>query len=538
MKALLLLLLCILPLAGIGAELSIAYDQGNPSEHLFSTKSVVEVLGKLRGSGVLVLLDERPVIITNSHNLKGLRSAKVTLRSQTVRVLEKKPRAEHNVEVGLSVDAFVLHDYPLTDFAILGFPLATDPHLTFAIRELAGRNGKFCIKDPLCTPGWKANTQRPVLDVDNESYITAVIDAAPSRLNLIYPFNPKYTEAGIFVPVYGRPGVSGGGFYHNEVLQGLVTKVSLSGEPIVIATELKKIGEVLKADDEGVDSAVWQGTSLLIHHRSDEIILRSSNLGGGETGHGGGETGHGGGETGHGGGETGHGGEGPNGDFWQFQFSDFLGERILKTWNPFKSRSGSFSLNGELVSFIETQGRHQLPQIDQYLKNVRQNIPQKIHEAGKKSSQLLHRLRIQKDESIVFGRVYQYDKLSDRYVLLKTTQPTPLFEGAQLLKGEGGHPLTTRSRQGHLVDVCFRDDVKGEPLCLSIPLDRKTSAVVRAGKTTRLKSLASYGATVSYANRAKTIKLALIYDADDLTRLEKIYLQTENYLVELWGVPR
>ncbi len=538
MKTLLLSFLCLLPFSGIGAELSIAYDLGNPSEHLFSTKSVVEVLGKLRGSGVLVLLDERPVIITNSHNLKGTRSAKVTLRPQTVRLVEKEPRAEHNVEVGLSVEAFVLHDYPLTDFAILGFPLATDPHLTFAIRELADRNGKFCIKDPLCTPGWKANTQRPVLDVANESYITAVIDAAPARLELIYPFNPKYTAAGIFVPVYGRPGVSGGGFYDNEILQGLVTKVSLSGEPIVIATELKKIGEVLKAADEGVDSAVWQGSSLVIHHRSDEIILRSSNLGGGETGHGGGETGHGGGETGHGGGETGHGGEGPNGDFWQFQFTDFFFLRILKTWNPFKSRSGSFSLNGALVSFIETQGRHQLPQIDQYLKNVRQNIPQRIHEAGKKSSQLLNRLRIQKDESIVFGRVYQYDKLSDRYVLLKTNQPTPLFEGAQLLKGEGGRPLTSRSRQGQLVDVCFRDDVKGEPLCLSIPLDRKTSAVVRAGKTTRLKSLASYGATVSYANRGKTIKLALIYDADDLTRLEKIYLQTENYLVELWGVPR
>jgi hypothetical protein len=455
-----------------------------------------------------------------------------------VSVLEKESRSEHNVEVGLSVDAFVLHDYPLTDFAILGFPLATDPYLAFAIRELAGLNGTFCINDPLCTSSWKANTQRPALDVENNSYITAVLDTSPSRLNLIYPYNPKYTESGIFVPVYGRPGVSGGGFYENEILQGLVTKVSLSGEPIVIATEMKKIGQVLKTADEGVDSAVWQGTSLVIHHRGDEIILRSSNHGGGETGHGGGETGHGGGETGHGGGETGHGGDGPNGDFWQFQFTDFLGERILKTWNPFKSRSGSFSLNVELISFIETQGRYQLPQIDQYLKNVRQNIPQKIHEAGKKSSQLLKRLRIQQAETIAFGRVYQYDKLSDRYVLLKTNQPTPLFEGAQLLKQEGGRPLTSRPRQSHLVDVCFRDDVKGERVCMHIPRDRKAGALVRAGKTSRLKHLASYGATVSYANPAKTVKLALIYDAEDLTRLEKIYLQTESYLVELWGVPR
>src|SRR5690606_13233195 len=49
------------------------------SNYVSKALTVVEITGALRGSGVLVLLNDQPVIITNSHILQGRKEARVRL---------------------------------------------------------------------------------------------------------------------------------------------------------------------------------------------------------------------------------------------------------------------------------------------------------------------------------------------------------------------------------------------------------------------------------------------------------------------------
>lgn len=87
-----------------------------------NASSVVEVLGTGRGSGVLVLLEGKPVIVTNGHNLQGKKSAMIVLPNKEESYIDLSSYAFKKARIGLEAMVKVLYDFPLSDVAILEIP--------------------------------------------------------------------------------------------------------------------------------------------------------------------------------------------------------------------------------------------------------------------------------------------------------------------------------------------------------------------------------------------------------------------------------
>ncbi|MBY0413480.1 MAG: hypothetical protein K2Q18_04915, partial [Bdellovibrionales bacterium] len=248
--------------------------------------SVVEVLGSVRGSGVLVLLDGKIVIVTNSHNLQGNDSAMVTLPRRFSRYFILEPIQWKEGNIGFQGMAKVLHDFPLSDVAILSLP---EENMSLEqkalIFEYARTNGGFFRKE-----GWIAGQR----SLDFGDSISAVLKGQPTQIQALEGFKgSKVPDTFIsgdgepiwVIPVFAKPGVSGGAYYQGGILTGLVTKISLAGEPVAFATPFTKIAKLLYSADNHEKLVSWEN-GLMVYKGKDKTVTMNP-LGNGWIGNGG-----------------------------------------------------------------------------------------------------------------------------------------------------------------------------------------------------------------------------------------------------------
>lgn len=78
------------------------------------------------------------------------------------------------------------------------------------------------------------------------------------------------------IPLFAKPGVSGGGYYRNGNLQGLVTKISLAGEPIALATPFTKIAKLIFSNHEVENSVSWDNELMIYKGKNQTIAIQTT----------------------------------------------------------------------------------------------------------------------------------------------------------------------------------------------------------------------------------------------------------------------
>jgi hypothetical protein len=457
-------------------------------------QTAVEVVAALKGSGVIVLLDGSPVIITNSHILQGQKSAKA-----------------------LGENLSVLYDYPMNDFAILQIP----PQRQGPYLARAQRNGSFCRQLKSCSKGW-----RPGSGIQNiENYIVAFIDGTSSTFPIVPTFKSFEKNSDIRIPVYTRPGVSGGAYYERGKLTGLVTKVSLSGEAFTYAQTFQAIGRILGQRQRSTDEGHWVRGKLVINHGADRVVLNSADNGG----------------------ESGHGGSGSGDDYWTLEVFNFYDTKLVTTWNAFEDRKQSFNLNGNDILMFKEKNRYKYPDLGTYLSPNRRPI-----EDTPLARKKLHRLRRKHKISMKNLRLYHFDKDSKIFQVQATLDPFRRAFGGQRLYPEArelnqaSHPfewsldsegyyssamVSSRKSANTIIDLKLLDETNPEPLHILAPQSLEELQIAGL-PLARLPGHSS--ASLRFADATQKYKALYIYDSADLTKLERIFIQTPQYLIELW----
>lgn len=559
-----------LPLRGQGADITARF----PEENVTKSLSVVEVLGALKGSGVIVLLDDKPVIITNSHNIQGKKKVSIKLNHRKIKYFKVN---SHPSSSGTSFEfngkANVLMDFPLSDFAVLSFPenLSKDEH--DAIKMYARSNGKIVKSKwyPTKTPG-----------IFNES-ISAVLEGVATSLTVLAPYKGRLIEDTLIsgdgqkiwlIPIYARPGVSGGAYYRNGWLEGLVTKISLSAEPMALATPFESIAKTI-FDSKKIErekKATWENGQLSYIHQNNTVIVSPAGNGGV-----GGETGNGGfgGETGNGGGSV--------SSFWKLEVSDRHGSHTIMTWNPFIYRSSKFNLNGQDIAVFDSKGQFKLPSLPLFLFNEEKKNEQFPLEYSEDVLEKLQSKRLQNTPKLSFGRLYLYNEAKNHFsvhganysgknpdgtqqlkpqmakrladVQKNPFRPVYIYENDVEMDADGylyDSPFSLGFSKEHLLDIKLRgnyllglkdeQDISVETIIrASADLEEIKIITIRKFKIDSAVSeivlkdirFSSLGTKV-YASKDKSYTAAFIYSSDDLSKLEKIYIKSSNALMEFW----
>ena len=480
----------------------------NQSEGL----TVVEVLSTLKGSGVIVNLDEEPVIITNSHNLQGLKQAQVTLPTRNQKIWDIESNNKR-FDVGFSVRASVILDDPYTDFAILKFPDGMSSDVKEVLKLYGNLNGNLCFKNNC--PGWRGTDNK--LSITNN--ITAVVDGSFQAVEVVLGPKIKFSDSTIIIPAYTRPGVSGGAFYYNGILSGLVSQVSLSGEAETRAIPFKTIGKILK-QTPFQPKAFWRDGALVFNIGDEEIVISSGTNGGGETGHGGGETGHGGGETGHGGGETGHGG-GTKVNYLELEVLDPSGKHLVRTWNPFQTRKSSFKVNGRRISYIKVKNKLQLPTLENYLKShTAENVLSETY---------LKEKRQENPQKVNRARLYEFDKVRKVYALQSDFSAVYKTYGIQKIVSESfDFPFYSYDSENFIFNLAHggsNQKFSGVEDLLSVNIDGEVLVENATGNASK----------ILFQGHNPFRQAVYIYDSEDLLKIERIYVMIDDFLVEMWS---
>lgn len=525
-----------------------------PDENVTKSMSVVEVLGALKGTGVIIFLDGKPVIITNSHNIQGKKSVGIRLSQRHIKYLKVTfPPTSIGTAFEYSGKANVLMDFPLSDFAVLSFPENLSKEERNAIAMYARSNGEI-VKNK-----WYP---KKTADIFHES-ISAVLDGVPTSLSVVAPFKGRLIADNLIsgdgqniwlIPIYARPGVSGGAYYRAGKLEGLVTKISLSAEPMALATPFETIAKTLydSKKSEREKKAIWDNGHLIFNDQNNTIIVSPTGNGGL------------GGETGNGGlgGETGNGG-GSNSAFWKLVVSDVNGAHSIKTWNPFIYRSSIFHFNGETISVIDTKGQFQLPSLPLYLFNEENNKEQALLVHTEETISRLHTKRLQNIPNLTFGRLYLFNEEKNYYSIYKDNSPGEHFDGTQRLerkndlkmdsdgylnalpyskgfspetildiKIRGNHLLGKKEEPGTVVETIIQGTADLEEVKIKtikkIKNDFKVSEIVL--KDANFNSLG----TKVFTSKDNSYSAAYIYASDDLSKLEKVYIKSDSVLMEFW----
>ena len=524
-------------------------------ENATRAQSVVEVLGTLKGSGVLTYLDQKPIVITNSHVLQGRKTARVTLHKRYLNKMEIENKEivsnEIYVPFSLTLDLQVIHDFPFTDFSILAFPESLTKTQKAVVEYYASKNGGFCLTTSRCKKGWHYPKKPSYEFSDN---IAAVLDGKPTATKVFastpstsHKVNTRSVPDEFTVPVYAKPGVSGGAYYQQGVLMGLVTKVSLTGEPYTIATSFRKIGDVLAKPNTLEQNTRWsEKGQLIIQQGPEEIILQTgSNAGGGETG--------------HGGGETGHGGDGINSQYWNLEIPDATGRHLITTWNPMFQRYSSFKINGEETYVLKVQNKYVIPTFEKYQSN-KKKLDLLIR--NEQNLSVLENERVSKPFEMNQARYYSYDKTKNIYSVHKFYDwQAGLFPGAQYLlpnkdgkwskntryffSASGKNPdadgyyvnvhFSAKRTDGLILDIIFNPSEEPKlKYSIKANADLKQISIASDGKEQILERTPFHSpGTLLFENQDKTIKAVYTYDSDDLLSVQKVFIQTQDYLIEL-----
>lgn len=213
----------------------------------------------LNGSGVLVLVGNEIMVLTNSHNLLGEKKATGLLTDRLFSSISKSkidvsfnhhlinvPKLELEIA---KINSFE-YDFPLLDFAILTIKNNLAEHEMEALKYYAAKNAQICPKGlGQCDTviNYLSNTNHPLVNSVNS---TSFIEGEDHQTFLIKGFeviksNDTYVS-GYYNYVYLIPnisirGVSGGGFYQNSRFTGLVTRISTALEALTVAIPIDEI---------------------------------------------------------------------------------------------------------------------------------------------------------------------------------------------------------------------------------------------------------------------------------------------------------
>lgn len=552
----------------------------SPEENVTKSLSVVEVLGALKGTGVIIYLDDKPVIITNSHNIQGKKNVTIRLTHRKLKYLKVSlSPTSSGTDFEFNEKANVLMDFPLSDFAVVGFPVNLTKEERDVINMYARSNGQI-IKNK-----WYP---KKTANIFHES-ISAVLEGVPTSLTVVAPFKGRLIEDSLIsgdgqniwhIPIYARPGVSGGAYYRRGRLEGLVTKISLSAEPMALATPFETIAKTIfdQNKNEREKMAAWENGQLLYNDLNNRIIVSHSGNGGL------------GGETGNGGlgGETGNGG-GANSPFLRLVVSDVNGLHSVKTWNPFIYRSSKFNFNGENIAAMDILGKFQLPSLPLYLFNEKRKIDHSFLVSSEDTLSRLHSKRLQNIPKLSFGRLFLYNEEMKYYSIHKENSLGKHFDGTQELKpliikrladvqlnpmklvyiyendfsmDPDGYLYTLPYSKGFSKETILDIKIRGNTLLgkkeetgvsvetiiqgsvdleeIKIKTIRKSKGDVSVSEIVLKDSnFNSLGSKV-FTSKDNSYSAVYIYSSDDLSKLEKIYIKSNSVLMEFWvdGVMR
>ncbi len=304
--------------------------------------------GTILASGTLVFLDQEPVVLTNSHVLAGRETAEVEFPL-----------------FHFSVSAKRILDVPVADLALLRLDIpkaGSESKKWLYAHAGAFMNVRFCApKDTSCELGLY---QFFAYDLPRDAQAhCAVVDARPVCTKYTAPWNaisvPDTVASGIYshmlqIPTFARPGMSGGAFYREGRLNGILAKVDLGLGSFAYAIPITEAARVISQVHFGVEARIllpkskWIGdpTSPLLQVRIGKEVIVSSPRAGGSVAAGG--------EAGNSGGEAGNSGGHPALErYWKLLIRMFRAEQTVRASNPLFAKPHDLLINGRKLLAIE-----------------------------------------------------------------------------------------------------------------------------------------------------------------------------------------
>jgi hypothetical protein len=550
------ILFCALLTSGLQVRANELYDfiaeakKYHAYENVISALSVVEVHASVKGSGLLVFKDGKLIIVTNSHNLQGKKSALITLPERYVNHYLNERYIPNDGILGFQGMAQVLYDFPLSDIAILSFP---EEKLTeeqrFVIEKYALANGVFTEKD-----GWVPGVSSSL----NHEAVTAVLQGKPTTIeasrnakgSLIKDTFISGDESLIWAaPIYAKPGVSGGGYYKEGILVGLVTKISLAGEAVTLATPFSKIASLLYSPNKNETQVFWKD-GLMVYKAKDKTITINP-LGNGWLGNGGDLE-----EVD----ESKSGDSNPN--YWRLQARGSYSTQSISTWDPFVYRPGHFVVNKENVSFVRVKKKslfksldtYRIPTLAQFIASENKGEEQVFLQNTPQNLQILKEARIAQKTNINHGRVYVFSKYSNLFKI-----ETPQGKGEEFPTERSAR---YRDPEGYLMtyyesyETKFSDktifDVKLRPNETDYSRQFSVTAATDLSKVVIKKFEVGYNSSKLISeivlkpqelNSPQSLvfksddgvhKAILMYSNTDLSKLVKVFVLSEKVLAEFW----
>lgn len=523
--------------------------------NVFEGLSVVEVLAAGKGSGVLVLLDGKVVVITNSHNLQGRKTALVTQPRNFVNGYYFPNY--RNKYVGFKGMAKVLYDFPLSDVAVLDLPENDiDEEEKALLKEYALLNGAIT-----SDKGWTPSST----ETGRES-VVAVLEGKPTELKGLDRLRGSQIKDSYIsgdgsliwaAPIYTKPGVSGGAYYRGYVLEGLVTKISLSAEPIVFATPFSKVAKLINSPDPIEKQVHWEDGQMVYEGNGKTVVLNP--LGNGWLGNGG--------ELVHLGQEE---REDSNPNYWRIQARTFYKLETISTWDPFVYRPGNFMVNDNKVSFVRVKSKglksgdlFRIPTLASFIASERAKEEQTLLKNTTQNLELLKQARLKRKTNLGRGRVYTFDKERSYFKLSSMN-----MEGDKFAKD--GVSLSFEVRHADRDRYIYKNDFFsiGAKFSDSTIFDiRLSSQIIGYGKLMTMTAPSDLSKVTlniveldNVIGNDKTVerdvvlypeefnspqslvfksedglhKAIFMYANEDLTKLGRVYVLSGDVLVELW----
>jgi hypothetical protein len=323
---------------------------------------IVGVSAGLKGSGTLIQIHTqdgvKTRILTNSHVVAGQKEASIQYGDQNLRATVEK-------------------DWPLFDVAVLA-PNVDDSTLN-QLADNARLNVHFYPnKKSIKTLYNYGNEKLAILG----NYAAFIMNDHPQSIEQMMGLSPfqivdEEMISGAYdriyqVPVLLRRGVSGGGYFSNGQMVGMITKISTGGEhfssfviPIEAISKLISNGYNAKGETHFFEQASSLAVSRTIEDGRTVFSIqlegkevkqigsgkKESNAGG-DPGDGGGDPGDGGGDPGDGGGDPGDGGESGLSALWSLLYAG----QNYQFHSPLEENESEFFVNNEKVLFFSMDG--------------------------------------------------------------------------------------------------------------------------------------------------------------------------------------
>ncbi|MBY0413776.1 MAG: hypothetical protein K2Q18_06410, partial [Bdellovibrionales bacterium] len=450
----------------------------------------------------------------------------------------------------------VIKDFPLSDVAFLEF---SGEGLTVQamekIKEIALLNGQITNKS-----GWTPGTP----GINSSDTVSAVLKGKRTNIESVVGFRARMVED-VFIsgdksmiwlaPIYGMPGVSGGAYYNEGILQGLVTKISLSGEPIILATPFSKVAKLAYSSDPMERLVSWEDAKLVYSSKDKTISLNP--LSNGWLGNGGellqvdpSETGD------------------SNPNYWRIQLKNYFRTEVVNTWDPFVYRSGNFAVNDSSVSFVRVKNKgffkgkylYRIPTLANFIASEKTGDEQTLLQNTSQNLSVLKEERIKRKTNISRLKIYKFDHDKRYFKLLSNSAAGDPLES----DGFGLTPrvsdrdkyiyrrdyatIGSRISDKTIFDVKLTDLLLdyGNHMLLMAPVDHskvtiKNFNLNRQGTDYVTTEIVlnpveiNSPQSVVFKSEDGAHKAIFMYTNDDLTKLAKIFLVTGDLLIELWA---